>query len=49
MPRQKTRLCSSSVEITETTGSFTCDPGSASPSVHSPSGSCPAGVWLNET
>ena len=37
MPRQKTRLCSSSVEITHTDGSFTPGPGSASPSVQSPS------------
>ena len=30
-------------------GSSTAEPGSASPSVQSPSASCPAGVWLNET
>ena len=49
MPRQPTRLCSSSVEITITDGSCTAGPGSASPSEHSPSESWPAGVWLNET
>src|SRR5205085_11995754 len=32
-----------------TDGSSTPGPGSASPSVHSPSDSCPAGVWLNDT
>ena len=49
MPRQQTRLCSSSVEITHTAGSLTLEPGSASPSVQSLSVSWPAGVWLNET
>src|SRR5204863_3889467 len=49
VPRQKTRLWSSSVEMTQMDGSFTLGPGRASPSVQSPSDSCPAGVWLNET
>src|SRR5439155_24034240 len=49
VPSVKTRLCSSSVEITHTDGSSTLGPGSASPSVHSLSDSWPAGVWLNET
>ena len=49
VPRQKTRLCSSSVEMTQIDGSSTLGPGSASPSVHSPSASWPAGVWLKET
>ena len=49
MPRLKTRLCNSSVEITTSGGSCTAELGNASPSVHSPSPSCPAGVWLNET
>ncbi len=35
--------------MTQTDGSFTLGPGSASPSVQSPSDSWPAGVWLNET
>src|SRR4029077_12974511 len=47
--RQPTSDCSASVEITLTLGSLTFGPGSASPRVTSPSPSCPAGVWLNET
>ncbi len=35
--------------MTQTEGSWTLGPGRASPSVQSPSESCPAGVWLNET
>ncbi len=35
--------------MTQTDGSLTLGPGSASPSVQSPSDSWPAGVWLNET
>ena len=49
MPRQPTSDCSSSVEITQTAGSLTCEPGRASPRVTSLSDSWPAGVWLNET
>ena len=48
MPSEKTRLCSSSVEITQIDGSSTLGPGSASPSVTSESESCPAGVFENE-
>ena len=50
MPRQQTRLCSSSVEITQTAGSLTLEPGQrvAERAVAVGLLARP-GVWLNET
>ena len=49
VPSVKTRLCSSSVEITQTDGSSTPARGARRRACSRRRESCPAGVWLNET